>query len=158
VDPAGARRPADAGTVTITRPFAAGDRVRLELPVRARWVRPDPRIDAIRGTVAVERGPLVLCLESPDLPAGSHVDEVRVDSSTDPVELDGRVRVVGQLVKVTDEPWPYPSLDHDSAGVSDPEWVQLPLLPYHAWATRGPSTMRVWLPAHSSQSNRASQG
>ena len=148
VDPTGTARSAQAGTVTITHPFAAGDRVRLELPVRARWVRPDPRIDAIRGTVAVERGPRVLCLESPDLPAGSQVDQVRVDTSTDPVEVDGQVQVLGQLVKVTDEPWPYPGLDRDSAGGSDPEWVQLPLLPYHAWATRGPSTMRVWLPAH----------
>jgi hypothetical protein len=24
--------------------------------------------------------------------------------------------------------------------------VEVPLVPYHDWANRGPSTMRVWLP------------
>ncbi|HKA69926.1 MAG TPA: beta-L-arabinofuranosidase domain-containing protein [Actinomycetes bacterium] len=147
VDPTGARRPVGAGTVTVTHRFAVGDRVSLELPIRARWVRPDPRIDAIRGTVAVERGPLVLCLESVDLPAGRHVGEVRVDASTDPTEANGQVRVTGELVKVSDEPWPYAGTDHDTVS-STPERVEVPLLPYYAWATRGPSTMRVWLPEH----------
>ena len=31
---------------------------------------PDPRIDAVRGCVAIERGPLVYCIETADLPAG----------------------------------------------------------------------------------------
>src|SRR5256885_2551845 len=32
-----------------------------------RFTWPDPRVDALRGCVAVERGPLVLCAESLDL-------------------------------------------------------------------------------------------
>lgn len=155
IDATGVPRPVDPGMVTITHPFVVGDRVRLLLPVRARWVCADPRIDAIRGTVAVERGPLVFCLESPDLPFGRHVDEVRVDTADDPVELDGKVRVQGDLVKTADEPWPYPAIDHDGAA-PEAERLEIPLLPYHAWATRGPSTMRVWLPAR--QTGRPDRG
>ena len=42
----------------------------LDLDLSPRVTAPDPRIDAIRGTVAFERGPLVSCIESADLPAG----------------------------------------------------------------------------------------
>ena len=51
---------------------------------------------------------------------------------------------------VVGAPWRELTFIELSGGVSDLEWVELPLLPYHAWATRGPSTMRVWLPVHSS--------
>jgi hypothetical protein len=40
------------GTATITRSFAVGDRIELELPLGPRWTVPDPRIDAIRGCIA----------------------------------------------------------------------------------------------------------
>ncbi|HKE52459.1 MAG TPA: beta-L-arabinofuranosidase domain-containing protein, partial [Actinomycetes bacterium] len=113
IDPTGARRPVGTGTATVTHRFAVGDRVRLELPVRARWVRPDSRIDAIRGTVAVERGPLVLCVESVDLPAGRQVDEVRVDAADDPIDANGTVQVAADLVKATDAAWPYQQIDQD---------------------------------------------
>ncbi|MFI6316245.1 beta-L-arabinofuranosidase domain-containing protein [Nonomuraea sp. NPDC050556] len=43
---------------------AAGGTVVLDLPVAPRWTLPDRRIDAVRGSVAVERGTLVYCAES----------------------------------------------------------------------------------------------
>ncbi|MFD5947671.1 hypothetical protein ACFWAZ_10370 [Streptomyces collinus] len=62
----------------VTRAFRPGDEFRLELPVRPRWVTADPRVDAVRGTVAVQRGPLVYCAESVDRPDGHDVDEIPV--------------------------------------------------------------------------------
>ncbi|HEX6331523.1 MAG TPA: hypothetical protein VF129_09605 [Actinomycetota bacterium] len=110
---------------------------------------PDPHIDAIRGTVAVERGPLVLCLESPDLPAGRHVDEFVVDRSTVPQERDGRVVVHGGLEQPTERPWPYRSdgsrATEGESDAEERERLDVPLTRYHDWADRGPSTMRVWL-------------
>ncbi|NIS36902.1 MAG: glycoside hydrolase family 127 protein, partial [Actinobacteria bacterium] len=61
---------AGARTLEVSRSFRAGDRIRLDIPVEPRWTAADPRIDAVRGTVAVEHGPLVLCAESTDLPDG----------------------------------------------------------------------------------------
>ena len=50
--------------------------MRLRLDVTPRWTRPDPRVDALRGCVAIERGPLVYCLEQTDQPA--RLDELAV--------------------------------------------------------------------------------
>ena len=60
---AGARR----ARSSVHRRFAAGDVVELRLPMAPRVSSPDPRIDAVRGCVVVERGPEVLALESVDL-------------------------------------------------------------------------------------------
>ncbi len=68
--------PAAGGWARVHRAFRAGDVVELELPMAPRVVVPDPRIDAVRGCVAVERGPEVLALESVDLDGGHDVGEV----------------------------------------------------------------------------------
>jgi uncharacterized protein len=138
-------QPVRPGYATVTRASAAGDTVELDLPVRARWTWPDPRIDAIRGTVAVERGPVVLCLESTDPESG--VRHARVHTDADPVERDGTVLVPITLVDTPDTPWPYGERPVERSG----EARLTPLIPYHCWGNGGPSTMRVWLP-------RADQG
>jgi len=130
------------GYAGVTRAFVAGDVVELALPVAARWTWPDPRVDAVRGSVAVERGPLVLCLESADL--GASVNTARVSTETDPIERDGLVLVPVSTLAVGDTPWPYGSPPADRAVATAPLLVAL--TPYHAWANRGPSTMRVWMP------------
>ncbi len=145
VEPDGRRRPVPPGMVDVTRVFAPGDVVRLDLPVLPRWVEADPRVDAVRGTLAVERGPVVLCVESPDLPGDTDVDAVRVDPSVAPTDGGGTVLVQGSLVDTTTEPWPYLPTGtgtRNGAGVA----TEITLVPYHSWANRGPATMRVWLP------------
>ncbi|NUO42172.1 MAG: glycoside hydrolase family 127 protein, partial [Streptomyces sp.] len=62
--PDATRRTVGPGTAEITRVFRPGDEILLELPVQAHWLAPDPRVDAVRGTAAVQRGPLVYCAES----------------------------------------------------------------------------------------------
>jgi len=111
---------------------------------------PDPRIDAVRGTVAVQRGPLVYCAESVDLPGEREVDAVRVDPSVEPEDgPDGTVVAPGELVEraevdPSEAAWPYRPLDR--ATVSAAERAGIVLVPYNSSANRGPSTMRVWLP------------
>jgi DUF1680 family protein len=129
------------GYVTLRRAFQKGDAVQLTLPLSPRWTWPHPRIDAVRGTVAVERGPLVLCMESVDL--GASVNDVRVDTSVPPRDRDGVAHVVAATVDTADPSWPYGSRENAVAG---PELREVPLVPYHQWANRGPATMRVWLP------------
>jgi DUF1680 family protein len=118
------------GTVDITRVFAPGDVVELALPMVPRVVLPDRRIDAVRGCIAVERGPEVLALESVDLGsslAGVEFSDLIVDTTEPPREADGRV-----WIRVIDVP----------GGQSG----DVALVPYHGWAERGPSAMRVWIP------------
>ncbi|MFG3340487.1 glycoside hydrolase family 127 protein [Glycomyces sp. NPDC048151] len=140
--PDGTTTEVEAGsTAAVTADFGPGDEIRLHLPVTARWTVPDPRIDAVRGCAAVERGPVVLCAESIDLPGGADVAELTVDASVPPVERDGRVFVSAQ-VHDRDGDWPYGPATPDGEGKS----AEVALIPFRRRATRGPASMRVWLP------------
>jgi len=169
----GSVQTAAPGYVTVPGP-SAGQSVELHLPMTARWTYADPRIDAVRGQVAVERGPIVFALESVDL--GADVSEARVLTSRPPIELDGRVLVEIKLVSAKDADWPYSELHYegrpsgrqqgerpnrDGSAAAEPPapaasaippadhpdgYRMVPLIPYYAWAERGPSTMRVWIP------------
>ena len=136
------RQPVGPGTAVVERAFTVGDEIRLTLPMTPRWTVPDPRIDAIRGCVAVERGPIVLCAESVDLPDDRHVDAVLVDHTVAPRADDGSVVVSATLIEPPSRAWPYG--DEPEVAAAGP--ADLPLTPYHRWGNRGPSTMRVWLP------------
>lgn len=137
----GQRRSVDPGNAAVTRTFRAGDEVVLEIPVAPRFTHPDPRIDAVRGCIAVERGPEVLCVESIDIPAVD-VDALRLDPAHPPQEVGGHVIVRAQALRFDDPPWPYDGQTGEPVG--DP--VDVRLIAYHDWANRGPSTMRVWIP------------
>ncbi|WP_414683568.1 glycoside hydrolase family 127 protein [Microbacterium sp. CFBP9023] len=115
--------PGPPGAVEVARAFRVGDIVELNLPIVARTTSPHPMVDAVRGSVAIERGPEVLALESIDL-GGDIGDAV---AAGEPVERDGHVVL---------------PVRHRSTG----ETVDAPLIAYHDWARRGPSTMRVWIP------------
>lgn len=136
------------GSAILERAFRAGDVVELELPVGPRIVRADPRIDAVRGCVAVERGPEVLCLESVDLVESgiaTDVADVALDAAAGAREVDGRVIVSLIRAESPDEAWPYGPAEAGTASAGSGREVAL--IPYHEWAERGPSTMRVWIPA-----------
>lgn len=133
------RRPVAPGDVVLTRDWTAGQEIRLELPTQPRFTWPDPRIDAVRGCVAVERGPLVLCAES----LGDHdLDALRVCVGHSPEQAGDGAVVRARFESLLDSSWPYGE-PPARTGTS----VPLHLTPYHRWARRGPSTMRVWLPS-----------
>jgi DUF1680 family protein len=137
----------DGDILTVRRLFRPGDEIVVELDVAPRFTAPDPRIDAVRGTLAVERGPLVLCLESVDLPEGTPFAAVRVDPDAEPEPTAEGAAVA--LVVDEDHPdpdWPYRRLDGRGAPRAREAFV-VDLVPYARWANRGPSLMRVWIPA-----------
>ncbi|GAA1647404.1 glycoside hydrolase family 127 protein [Actinoplanes couchii] len=133
-------QPVAPGTVRVRRRFTAGESVTLDLAVRPRLTFPDSRIDGVRGTAAVERGPVVYCLESVDL-ADVDFESVHLDPASALSDRDGAVVVSGRAVTPADGVWPYRQRDHSTGAA-----VEIPLHPYHRWARRGPSTMRVWIP------------
>ncbi|MFG1707830.1 glycoside hydrolase family 127 protein [Nonomuraea sp. M3C6] len=140
IEDGGRARPVGPGVLTLRRAFRAGEVITLELPMRPRFTWPDPRIDAVRGCVAVERGPEVLCVESRDLDG---LDALVIDPLLGPQPDPGGARVRGRLAAPAGGPWPYASGAHP---VADGEWFDVTLRPYHSWAQRGSSSMRVWLP------------
>jgi DUF1680 family protein len=135
--------------VHLHRDWAAGDTVTLELDMRPRVVFPHPRIDAIRGCAAIERGPLVYCLEGADAPAGARVDDLRLDPGGE-LRAVSREDLLGGIVAIEasgahrpaeDGEWPY---GEPSNGSAKP--VSLLAVPYSHWGNRGEGGMRVWTP------------
>lgn len=141
----GTRRRVDPGFAVVERRFVRDEEILLHLPMKARLTWPDPRIDAVRGCVAVERGPLVHCVESIDLPEGVGLDDVLLDPRVAPYERAGQVRARGVLLpgdRSVSWSWPYGDIE----GAAPSRSVELTLSPYHEWARRGPTAMRVWIP------------
>jgi DUF1680 family protein len=129
------------GYAEIRRVFLAGESVAVRFPDGARATYPDPRVDSVRGTFAVEQGPLVLALESPDLPPEWDLNQITADPGSIGISPDGAALDVYRLTPAP-QAWPYHQERHGSEG----ERVRARLIPYHQWANRGPATMRVWLP------------
>ena len=138
-------QPVAPGYAELTRRWRSGDRVVLELDLSPRLTVPHPRIDAVRGCLAVERGPVVYCFEAGDLPAGASLADVALKADATPadsgslaslggvpsVSVAGAVRDLdswGRLEYVDRR-----ELPRDGAHAP----AQLLAIPYFAWANRG---------------------
>ncbi|MFJ9537635.1 glycoside hydrolase family 127 protein [Streptomyces sp. NPDC101225] len=144
--------PVDDGWLRIERTWAPGDVVVLELGLEPRLTAADPRVDAVRGCVAIERGPLVYCLEQADHPGGG-LDDLVLDT-TRPLAVKHRPDLLGGVTTVMAagrrrDPsgagwWPYRPAADSTPAAGEP--VELTAIPYYAWANRQDGAMRVWLP------------
>ncbi|GIH15114.1 glycoside hydrolase family 127 protein [Rugosimonospora africana] len=139
------------GYASLRRVFRPGDRIVLEMPMPARLLVADDRVDATRGCVAVARGPLVYAIEQPDQPDGVTLEDIRIDPAAPlrpehrPDLLDGVTVLNTTGAVAADRPGaPYRPYG-GPAPVARPTPVTL--IPYYAWANRGPHAMRVWIPA-----------
>jgi hypothetical protein len=142
----------------ITRSWQSGERVLLELDLSPRLTVPNPRVDAIRGCVALERGPIVYCFEAADLPEGVALADIALDAGAVPVEA-GPVAELGHVPAVTvagaiarTGGTGQPLYADADAGPPQLEWspAQLRAIPYFTWANRGAGAMRVWTPVRES--------
>ena len=140
------------GWATVTRAWEPGDELVLDLPLDARFTRADSRVDADRASVALERGPIVYCLEAVDNPA-DRLDDVILDptgavevASTD-TDLPADVVTLAAQGRVRPRPtegwWPYAD-----ASTTEPEGeaVTLTAVPYYVWGNRAAGAMRIWTP------------
>lgn len=132
----------DKGYLAIDRKWKKGDRVELEFPMEPRFVAARPEVEADRGRLAVQRGPLVYCAEWPDndFAFGAAVVNPEMPMTIRSSDMLGGVTIVdvpAQLVERRD----------GRLGLSD---VKLAMIPYYAWAHRGKGKMAVWLAAEPS--------
>ncbi|MFC1718193.1 glycoside hydrolase family 127 protein, partial [Candidatus Poribacteria bacterium] len=142
---------ADPGTyAAIERTWAAGDVIELNLPMSVRLMQAHPKAEQLRNQVAIFRGPLLYCLESPDLPEDADLSNVYIpsDISLEPTATTdlpfGIQALEGQGLYRREDAWRdalYRELTPPSF-----EPIKLRMIPYFAWANRGPCAMSVWMP------------
>jgi uncharacterized protein len=144
----------DLGYLRLRRRWSAGDLVVLTLDMAPRLTYPDPRVDAIRGSIAIERGPLVYCIEAADNP-GVDFAAVRLDPASplglaEITEWPGvqAIRAAGRVRRSPDGTGSlYPPTPAEEVTQTP---VTLIAIPYYLWANRASGPMRVWLPAAAS--------
>jgi DUF1680 family protein len=141
--------PTENGYVSIRRTWQRGDRVSLRMDMQTKIIEANPLAEEIRGQVAVQRGPIVYCLESPDL-AGVSIDDIAipVDATFSPVETSiagSRIMVLeGKVLDRRESSWSNTLYRQAS---KDKKEITVRLIPYYAWGNRGKSEMTVWMPA-----------
>ena len=139
-----------ASYVSLQRAWEAGDVIDLNIPTPVHLMQANPLVEEDRNQVAIQRGPVVYCLESPDLPAGVKISDIFIPSDIelrsryDERLLDGVVVLEGSVVARPSGNWDGKLYREFSAEQS--KTVRAKFIPYSVWQNRGPSEMSVWLP------------
>jgi DUF1680 family protein len=138
----------DGGTFRLNREWQPGDAVTLDFPMPVRRVVANHEIEADRGRVALMRGPMVYCIEWPDVPAGQVHNLVLPDDK--PLATEFRKDLLGGVQVITGSVYRLRQVAETqrSGGVKQlplMEEITFSAIPYYAWAHRGPGEMAVWL-------------
>lgn len=137
------------GYFSIDRRWKKGDKVEVHFDMEPRTVKANNKVEADRGRIAVERGPIVYCAEFPD----NNFDIFSVFMNRTPkfevVEKPDLLYGINQLKTGAQ------TLGYDDQGRLTTTDVNLTLIPYYAWAHRGSGAMEVWLPQELSASRPA---
>ena len=138
-----------AGTYAeLNRKWDTGDKIELVLPMEIKLMETNPLVEETRNQTAVKRGPVVYCLESPDIPAGKSVFDVAlpVDIRLKANEMNiggSRLTCLEGTAKTSEKSdWKHALYkEMRPANISTP----IRLIPYYAWGNRGKSEMTVWM-------------
>lgn len=130
----------DKGYFTISRNWKKGDVVELQLDMTPRLVAANEKVEADRGMLAVERGPLVYCAEWKDNP-GTDLFSVLLPRKAELTITADKAPGGGSIIETGVQ-----KVTYDSDGRMQTSDATLRLIPYYSWANRGDGKMTVWLP------------
>ena len=135
------------GYAVITRNWKQGDVIAFNMEMRTKLVEANPLVEEARGQVAVQRGPIIYCVESQDL-NGVSIDDIAIP---DDAKFD--------VVETTIEGSKIMALETEAYNRSEASWkgtlyrevgknkqkTKIRLVPYYAWGNRGEGEMAVWI-------------
>ena len=125
--------------------------ITLDFPMEPQWIVANPAVREDAGKVALQRGPIVYCLEEKDNGADLHL--LSVDPTKQPVSFDMKIqeeevialKAQGQReIQDSSDPDAGQSALYAEYHVPEKEWIELVYVPYYTWANRGENEMQVW--------------
>ncbi|MBE0673784.1 MAG: glycoside hydrolase family 127 protein [Bacteroidales bacterium] len=132
----------DNGYAVIKRTWSAGDVIKMELPMKGRKIAANNRVEDDRGRFAIQRGPIVYCLEGPDNFDGM-VKNVMV-----PADAGFRLKEINDMQKgaiaLATSGYSYRVRQGSDSVISAEQ--EITAIPYYLWANRGRAEMVVWIP------------
>src|ERR1017187_5337607 len=141
--------------LAIRRRWSGSNRIAVQFDMTPRITAANPRVEHDARRVAIERGPLVYCMEQIDQPESAPLDGYslalteqgakQIEAAFDPAVLGGVVVLRAPGICAPGDPGPGPALYHPLA-LTQAKAVSLKLIPYYAFANRAASAMQVWIP------------
>jgi DUF1680 family protein len=139
----------DKGYVILSRMWTSGDTVTLALDMPVERMMPHPMIRQDAGHVALQRGPIVYCLEQAD--NGENLANVilppdsTLTASVDKDLFGGVVTITGQAARAEIPNWAGNLYQPQSQLHPTHTHFTLKAIPYFLWANREPGEMCVWI-------------
>ena len=125
--------------------------ITLDFPMEPQWIVANPAVREDAGKVALQRGPIVYCLEEKDNGADLHL--LSVDPTKQPVSFDMKIqeeevialKAQGQReIQDSSDPDASQSALYTEYHVPEKKSIELVYVPYYTWANRGENEMQVW--------------
>lgn len=125
--------------------------ITLDFPMEPQWIVANPAVREDAGKVALQRGPIVYCLEERDNGADLHL--LSVDPTKQPVPFNMKIqeeevialKAQGQrVIQDSSDPDGGQSALYAEYYVPEKESIGLVYVPYYTWANRGENEMQVW--------------
>ncbi len=136
----------EKGYLTINREWKDGDAIHLELPMQPKRMYANPAVAADLGRTAIQRGPIVYCLEGADNDMAVEnivlPDDAPMACRYEPELLGGVVTITTEALTEISEGWDN-LLYSDRPAQSCLQPIKA--IPYYAWDNREPGWMSVWL-------------
>jgi uncharacterized protein len=141
----------------ISRQWSPGDVIHLQMEMPVQVLQANPQVADDTGRVAVQRGPLVYCMEQLDQPEGVAMSDLAVDLGKKPPtqfqselknDLLGGVVVLRHSGMAYERPASRSTLySRYSGDEARTRRVAMTFIPYYAWSNRQQTSMQVWTPA-----------
>lgn len=126
------------GYVVIRRKWKKGDKVEISLPMDVRRVQANDNVEDDRGKYALERGPVVYCLEGADQTDSTVFNKVVLAST--PIQAAYRADKLNGIVELSGNA---EEVEEDGSVRN----VTFHAIPYSTWDNRGSDQMEVWIPS-----------
>jgi len=145
----------EKGYLVLERTWQIDDTVELDLGMEAILLESNPRVDATRECLAIQRGPIIYCLESRDQDINSNLLDIQIDP-IQPLQSHWHDSLLGGVITVKASGY-YTNMElwqgilYRQARAADSQQAQrqpisLVAIPYYAWGNRGIESMRIWIP------------